>query len=87
MRHVARSFSLAVLLLVLTAGAAWAQATGAIAGTIHDESGAVLPGVTITATHSGTGVTRTTVSNEPGSYSLPNLPLGPYSLEAARDGV
>ena len=86
MRHVARSFSLAVLLLVLAAGTAWAQATGAIAGTIRDESGAVLPGVTITATHTGTGVTRTTASNETGSYSLPNLPLGPYRLEAALDG-
>jgi len=86
MRQVARSLSLAVLLLVFAAGAAWAQATGAIAGTIHDESGAVLPGVTITATHTDTGVTRTTVSNETGAYSLPNLPLGPYRLEAALDG-
>ena len=42
MRHVALSFSLAVLFLVSAAGAAWAQATGDIAGTIHDESGAVL---------------------------------------------
>ena len=86
MRQVARSFSLAVLFLALAAGAAWAQATGTIAGTVHDESGAVLPGVTITATQTDTGVTRTTVSNETGSYSLPNLPLGPYRLEAALDG-
>jgi hypothetical protein len=86
MRHVALSFSLAVLLLVSAAGAAWAQATGNIAGTIHDESGAVLPCFTITATQTDTGVTRTTVSNETGSYSLPNLPLGPYRLEAALDG-
>src|SRR6185295_490298 len=86
MRQVARSFSLAILLLVSAAVSARAQATGNIAGTIHDESGAVLPGVAITATHTDTGVTRTTVSNETGSYSLPNLPLGPYRLEAALDG-
>ena len=75
-----------VLLLALAAATAWAQATGAINGTIHDESGAVLPGVTVTATNTGTGVTRTTVSNETGAYALPNLPLGAYRLEAALDG-
>ena len=72
----------AALVLTLTSTLAWAQATGSISGTARDQSGAVLPGVTVTVTHTGTGGTRTTVSNESGAYALPNLPLGPYRLEA-----
>jgi hypothetical protein len=45
-----------VLILLMTAGAAWAQATAQLSGTVRDESGAVLPGVTVTATQTDTGV-------------------------------
>ena len=76
----------AALVLTLTSTLAWAQATGSISGTARDQSGAVLPGVTVTVTHTGTGGTRTTVSNESGAYALPNLPLGPYRLEATLQG-
>src|SRR5207245_7564408 len=48
--------------------------------------GAVLPGVEITLTQTDTGIARSTVSNETGSYVLPNLPVGPYRLEAALPG-
>src|SRR5205807_10510068 len=54
--------------------------------TVRDQSGAVLPGVEITATQTQTGVVRTSVSNETGSYVLPNLPIGPYRIEAALPG-
>src|SRR5437867_2415814 len=64
----------------------WAQATAQITGTVRDVSGAVLPGVQVTATQTDTGVSRTTVSNETGFYSLPSLPLGPYKVEAALSG-
>jgi hypothetical protein len=43
---------------------AWAQATAQISGTVRDQSGAVLPGVEVTATQTETGITRTTVTNE-----------------------
>jgi carboxypeptidase family protein len=46
----------------------------------------VLPGVEVTATQTDTGVARSTVSNETGSYVLPNLVVGPYRLEAALGG-
>jgi hypothetical protein len=74
--------------LILTVGCAmvWAQATAQISGTVRDQSGAVLPGVEITATQTGTGVSRNVVTNETGSYVLPNLPLGPYRLEGALPG-
>src|SRR5262245_30151002 len=65
----------------------WAQGgTAQISGTVSDPSGAVLPGVEITATQTATGLTRTTITNETGSYVLPNLALGPYRLEAALTG-
>ncbi len=64
------------LALILTSGAAWAQATSAqISGTVKDQSGAVLPGVEITATQTATGAKRSTVSNETGNYVLASLPL------------
>jgi len=76
----------ALLLIVCASVSLWAQATAQISGTVKDQSGAVLPGVEITATQTDTGVARTTVTNETGSYVLPNLPPGPYKLEATLPG-
>src|SRR5438093_4095354 len=78
----------ATVLLTFLVGCnlAWAQATAQISGTVRDQSAAVLPGVEVTATQTETGVARTTVTNETGSYALPNLPLGPYRLEAGLPG-
>src|SRR4051812_45485014 len=64
----------------------WAQGTAQINGTVRDQSGAVLPGVEITATQTQTGIARTTISNETGSYILPTLPIGTYKIEAALAG-
>src|SRR5437870_11887018 len=64
----------------------WAQATAQISGTVRDASGAVLPGVQVTGTQVDTGISRTTLSNETGFYVLPNLPLGPYKVEASLVG-
>src|SRR5262245_60265720 len=72
--------------ITLTSTGAFAQATAQISGTVRDQSGAVLPGVEITATQTETGVSRNTVSNETGSYVLPNLAVGPYRLEASLPG-
>src|SRR5689334_24068990 len=74
------------LISLIACSSVWAQATAQISGTARDQSGAVLPGVEITATQTDTGITRTTVTNETGSYVLPNLALGPYRLEAALPG-
>ena len=72
--------------MVFCSATVWAQGTAQISGTVKDQSGAVLPGVEITATQTDTGITRNTVSNETGSYVLPNLPVGPYRLEAGLPG-
>ena len=74
------------LIVLLTASAAWAQATAQLSGTIRDESAAVLPGVTVTATQTDTGLVRTAVSDESGGYLLTNLPTGPYRLEVSLQG-
>jgi hypothetical protein len=65
---------------------AWSQATAQISGTVRDPSGAVLPGVEITATQTSTGISRSTVSNETGAYLMPNVIIGPYRIEAALPG-
>src|SRR5881397_2738404 len=74
------------LVSVLSCGALWAQATAQIIGTARDQSGAVLPGVEVTVTQTETGIIRNTVTNETGSYVLPNLALGPYRVEASLPG-
>jgi hypothetical protein len=77
---------LAVTLALLSRPARAQISTGSIAGAISDESGAVLPGVTITATNIGTAQQRTVVTNETGRYQLAGLPPGPYSVSAELAG-
>ena len=75
-----------VILLVLAATTAWAQATAQINGTVADTSGAVLPGVTVVSVQTDTGFRREAVTDEKGAYALLNLPIGPYRLEATLAG-
>jgi hypothetical protein len=75
-----------MFICVLGSAPAWAQATAQISGIVKDSSGAVLPGVEVTATQTETGISRTTVTNETGSYVLPNLALGPYRLQGMLPG-
>src|SRR3954462_6454824 len=73
-------------LITLVGAAAWAQATAQLSGTVKDSSGAVLPGVTVTVTQTGTGFSRTVVTETSGTYVVPTLPTGPYKLEATLQG-
>src|ERR1051326_1860867 len=75
-----------VFVLLLNYGQLRAQATAQISGRVQDTTGAVLPGVEVTATQTDTGIARTTVTNETGSYVLPNLPIGSYRLEGMLPG-
>src|SRR5437762_2999948 len=75
------------MLCFLSGAHAWGQgATAQISGVVTDATGAVLPGVEITAIQTATGVSRAAVSNETGIYELPQLPIGPYRLEATLPG-
>src|SRR5438552_9228795 len=86
MKRTLTSVFLALLISAISSGSAWAQATAQISGTVRDQSGAVLPGVEVMATQTDTGIVRSTVTNETGTYVLPNLALGPYRIEAALPG-
>ena len=81
-----RDVVVSALVLVLTCTAAWAQATAELNGRVTDESGAVLPGVTVTATQTATGFMRTVATDEAGTWTMPNLPIGPYRLEVSLQG-
>jgi hypothetical protein len=76
--------------IVLLCGADFARAqvgsTAQITGVVSDSSGGVLPGVDVTAIQTETGFKRSAVSDTGGTYTLSNLPIGPYRLEATLSG-
>src|SRR5437588_10111104 len=80
------SILFAFLFLPASFSVLWAQATAQISGTVRDQSGAVLPGVQVTATQTATGLSRSAVADETALFVLPDLPVGPYKLEAALAG-
>ena len=72
-----------------SARSAFAQSqaiNGTIEGTVVDDQGAVLPGVTVTVANLDTGDTRVVVTNESGLYRAPLLPLGTYRVSAELQG-
>lgn len=79
-------FAFMAALLLLTAFTVMAQEqTGGIEGTIKDSSGAVVPGVTVEASSSGSG-TLTSVTDSRGIYRFPRLPSGRYKISATLMG-
>lgn len=56
--------------------------TGAIVGTVHDDTGGVMPGVAITLRNEGTNISRTVVTSTSGDFSAPLLPPGAYEVSA-----
>lgn len=78
---------LAVVLLALAIPlAAQAGAEGSISGTVKDPSGGVITGATITVTNSVTGVEQVATTNNSGTYTLSNLPPGPYTIDITFQG-
>jgi hypothetical protein len=78
-----RSIGLLLFTIGLFPAAGLAQ-TGAasLTGIVTDQSGAAVPGATVTATNQATNVQYTAVSNEAGNYTVTSLPLGIYVVEA-----
>ncbi len=64
---------------------------GSIVGVVKDAQGATVPGATVTIVNKETNLTRDTVTNSEGAYSLINVPAGTYdvkiSLQGFREGV
>ena len=83
---VRRTLGLFFVCLLLPLPLLAQSSTGSISGTITDDSGGALPGVTIVATNVATGTSRTAVSNSAGAYQLALLPPATYSVEASLEG-
>jgi hypothetical protein len=75
-----------ILTVFFTPAWASAQASGQINGTITDATGGVLPGVTVEATNTATGVTRSAISGADGLYTIPLLQPGNYNVKASLQG-
>src|SRR5437868_7287604 len=70
--------------LVCCASALYAQTSfGRISGSVTDASGAAIPGATIKIIDTETQTARTVETDGNGFYTVTNLPVGPYTLEAS----
>ena len=84
-----RKILLPLLLMISCGGFAphlYAQSTGTIRGTVADTLGANIPGATVTAINSATGLKRTQLTNDSGIYVFTDLPIGSYTIEASDTG-
>ena len=84
---VIRNFFVVLFGFAFSAQLALAQVnTATISGTVHDESGAVLPGANVVIQNQDTGISRTVITNETGRYSAPALGLGAYQVTVQLSG-
>lgn len=77
---------LLLALLALPYSASGQVITATIFGVVRDETGAILPGATITVKNLDTGIVRTTVTDDQGRYRVPQLAVGNYQVEASLTG-
>ncbi len=78
-------FTATVLLCLGLSLNAFAQ-NAVMNGTVSDATGALIPGVEVTATNVNTGIVTTTMTNEAGAYNFPSVQPGRYNLSAALPG-
>src|SRR5437870_5105733 len=84
---MSRYLPVLLIALILSACPVYAQVTTAtIAGVAQDASGAVIPGVSVTVKNLDTGITRTVTTDEGGRYTVPDLTIGSYEVEAQLPG-
>src|SRR6266542_6259341 len=76
----------AIALLLVPAGVTAQSTHGSIVGTVTDESGAVMPGVSVTVTNADTNIARTVVTNQSGYYEVLALVPGTYRVHAEMIG-
>src|SRR5437867_3021917 len=81
------STMVAGLLCLVLPEFAFAQTSNAtLGGTVSDATGALIPGVSITATNTATGIVNTVLTNEAGAYQLASLQTGTYKVSAELSG-
>jgi hypothetical protein len=82
-----KTLASAVLLPLLCFATVFAQTTNAtLGGTVSDPSRALIPGVSVTATNTQTGIVTTVVTNETGAYQFASLQTGVYKVSAELPG-
>jgi len=82
-----RRFSLTLAITFMLPLASLAQvSTATLQGTVKDQTGASLPGVTVTVIHTGTGASRNVVTDAGGRYVVATLPIGGYDVRAELSG-
>src|SRR5262249_20705159 len=81
-----RCICFVLCVFVLGALPAYAQTDGSISGVIHDPSGAVIPGVSVTVTDPARNFVRTATANEAGVYNFPVLQPGRYNIKVELPG-
>lgn len=87
MRTASQRFAAAAVVLVLGICPTWAQTnTGEITGVVTDASGAVLPGVTVTARHPASGTVVERIAGVDGRFYLPALRAGQWDITATVGG-
>ncbi|HEY4641234.1 MAG TPA: TonB-dependent receptor [Thermoanaerobaculia bacterium] len=78
-----RSLLLVAFLVLLLPNLLFAQTNaGSLSGRVADDTGAALPGVTVTASNAATGFNRTVITEVDGTYRFPSLPIGTYEVTA-----
>ncbi len=80
MRRMQQAFLTVAGLAILTAAAAGQGITGSITGTVTDSSGATIPQATVTIRQTETNAIRTVTTSDIGSFRMPQLPPGTYSI-------
>jgi hypothetical protein len=87
MRTISRVLALTLFLSALSVSILTAQTfRGTLLGTVADPTGAVIPGAAISVKNMDTGIERTTESNSDGAFTVPELPVGRYSLTVNMTG-
>ena len=81
------AYAVAFLIISVSPRPAIAQTTTAtLLGVVRDATGAVVPQTQVTARNVFTSFTRSAMADETGSYLIPNLPVGQYSILAEKEG-
>ena len=76
-----------LLICLLASMTAWSQvSTSRIEGTLVDASNAIVPNVTVKVTNENTGITYAVKTSSSGSYSIPSLSPGPYTISVSQTG-
>src|SRR5258708_1839981 len=82
-----RSSCTSIFLAMAFAAGAWCQSDlSTITGTVEDPSNSAVPKAKVTVTNDGTGVSRSSVTNDAGNYTVSNIPAGTYTVTVEAPG-